>query len=97
MRKYIAFLRGINVGGKNTVSMPELKKAFEQNGFDDVMTYINSGNIIFSGDDADEIKLKEKCEALIADRFRLNVPVTVISADESVGGAGSCAFLVGSG
>ncbi|MGE5404775.1 MAG: DUF1697 domain-containing protein, partial [Candidatus Saccharibacteria bacterium] len=36
MRKYIALLRGINVGGRNKVSMPELKKQFEQNGFNEV-------------------------------------------------------------
>lgn len=50
MGKYIASLRGINVGGKNKVSMPALKELFEQNGFDNVITYINSGNIIFSCD-----------------------------------------------
>jgi uncharacterized protein (DUF1697 family) len=82
MRKYILLLRGINVGGKNTVSMPELKQLFEQNGFNNVMTYINSGNIIFSADDSDEITLKEKCEVLIADKFRLKVPAAVISADD---------------
>lgn len=82
MQKYILLLRGINVGGKNTVSMPELKKLLEQNGFCDVTTYINSGNIIFSADDSDVMKLKEKCEALIADKFRLKVPAAVISADD---------------
>jgi len=44
MEKYIAFLRGINVGGKNKISMPELKELFEQNGFNHVLTYINSKN-----------------------------------------------------
>ena len=82
MQKYIALLRGINVGGKNTVSMPDLKKLLEKNGFGNVITYINSGNIIFSADDSDEVKLKEKCEVLIADKFRLKVPAAVISADD---------------
>lgn len=41
MEKYIALLRGINVGGKNKLSMPVLKEMFEQNGFDGVETYIN--------------------------------------------------------
>lgn len=50
MGKYIASLHGINAGGKNKVSMPALKELFEQNGFDNVITYINSGNIIFSCD-----------------------------------------------
>lgn len=46
MDKYIAFLRGINVGGKNKIVMSDLKEQFQQNGFQDVVTYINSGNII---------------------------------------------------
>ena len=48
MQKYIALLRGINVGGKNKISMPELKMMFEDCGYEDVITYINSGNVIFS-------------------------------------------------
>lgn len=84
MGKYVAFLRGINVGGKNKVSMPELKELFEENGFFDVVTYINSGNIIFSSDNTDEKKLKEKCEVLIADKFQLNIPVMILSVDDLV-------------
>lgn len=80
MGKYIAFLRGINVGGKNKVSMSELKELFEQNGFHDVITYMNSGNIIFSYENTDEKKLKKECEILIADKFQLNIQVMVISA-----------------
>ena len=45
MIRYIAFLRGINVGGNNKISMSELKELFKQHGFQDVVTYINSGNI----------------------------------------------------
>lgn len=44
---YVALLRGINVGGKNKVAMPRLKKTFEAVGVTDVTTYINSGNVIF--------------------------------------------------
>jgi uncharacterized protein (DUF1697 family) len=50
MEKYIALLRGVNVGGKNKISMSELKTAFEEGGFADIRTYINSGNVIFSCD-----------------------------------------------
>ena len=54
--KYIALLRGINVGGKNKVEMPRLKTLFESLGYTDVHTYINSGNIIFTANsDADSI------------------------------------------
>ena len=43
---YVALLRGINVGGNNIVGMKKLKVAFESLGFKNVVTYINSGNII---------------------------------------------------
>ena len=43
----MALLRGINVGGKNMIRMSSLKASFEKMGFEDVTTYINSGNIIF--------------------------------------------------
>ena len=47
---YVALLRGINVGGNNKVDMKRLKLAFEQAGMRQVVTYINSGNIVFSWD-----------------------------------------------
>lgn len=47
MTVYVALLRGVNVGGRGTVDMRELKKQFEALGCSDVSTYINSGNVIF--------------------------------------------------
>jgi uncharacterized protein (DUF1697 family) len=44
---YVALLRGINVGGKNLIRMPALKECFETAGFEDVSTYIQSGNVLF--------------------------------------------------
>ena len=44
---YVLLLRGINVGGKNRVSMSDLKKALSEEGFEDVDSYINSGNMFF--------------------------------------------------
>lgn len=82
MAKYIALLRGINISGKNKISMPLLKLAFEQIGFLDVITYINSGNVIFSSDIQDKSELIKKCEAIIADRFMLDIPVTVVAATD---------------
>jgi uncharacterized protein (DUF1697 family) len=46
MKKYVVLLRGINVGGKNKVSMATLKTTLEEMGFENVVTYINSGNIV---------------------------------------------------
>ena len=48
MVRYIAFLRGINISGKNKVPMAELKKGFEEIGFAEVKTYLNSGKCDFS-------------------------------------------------
>ena len=48
MQKYLALLRGINVGGKNIIKMADLKAAFEEMGLNDVQTYIQSGNVIFN-------------------------------------------------
>ena len=45
--KYVLLLRGINVGGKNKVSMAELKDKISNIGYKNVISYINSGNIIF--------------------------------------------------
>lgn len=47
MSRYIALLRGINISGKNKISMPELKTALGEKGFADVKTYLNSGNPAF--------------------------------------------------
>ncbi len=82
MEKYIAFLRGINVGGKNKVSMERLKASFEEIGFVQVTTYINSGNVIFKSEIEDISKLISLCEDIINKNFQLTIPVCVITADE---------------
>lgn len=84
MKRYIALLRGINVGGNNKISMPELKELFEQSGFQQVSTYINSGNVIFSSESTDEVLLKEECERLILHRFHLSILVAVITAEDLI-------------
>ena len=82
MIRYITLLRGINVSGKNKISMPELKTALGEKGFVDVKTYLNSGNVIFSDDETDAVKLAERIHALILETFHLEIPVFVISQDE---------------
>ncbi len=82
MQTYIALLRGINVGGKNKVSMALLKTAFEELGFTEVRTYINSGNVIFKSEPSDKIELINLCEKVIAKHFGLAIPVCIISAAE---------------
>lgn len=79
---YVALLRGINVGGKNKVDMKKLKLAFEDAGMSSVVTYINSGNIVF----ADHIHLKEQLapmlEKAIYRHFGLQINVLIYSVGE---------------
>ena len=79
MQTYIALLRGVNVGGKNRVVMATLKKRFEQHGFTNVITYLNSGNILFSSEETDVLQLANICEQLIEAEFGLQITVTIIS------------------
>src|SRR5690625_4619474 len=76
--KYVALLRGINVGGKNIIKMSKLKACFGLLGFTDVSTYINSGNIIFSTGEP-EVFLVKKIECGIKDKFGFDIPVVVRS------------------
>lgn len=82
MEKYIALLRGINISGRNKVSMPLLKIAFEDMGFLNVSTYINSGNILFSSKDNNKSEISSQCKAMIKERFNLDIPVAIISLKE---------------
>nr|UWI49735.1 DUF1697 domain-containing protein [Clostridioides difficile] len=82
MEKYIALLRGINISGKNKVSMPLLKVAFEDMGFLNVSTYINSGNVLFSSENSDKSEISSRCKTMIEKRFMLDVPVAIISLKE---------------
>ena len=74
MATLIALLRGINLGSTNRVVMPELREALADAGFENVRTYVQSGNIVL------ETKLKppaleRRIEKLIAERFGLEIPV----------------------
>ena len=82
MSKYVALLRGINVGGKNKVAMPVLKDAFEAAGFAEVSTYINSGNVIFNAEGDDTEVLQKRCRLIIIETFGLDIITAVISAEE---------------
>jgi uncharacterized protein (DUF1697 family) len=57
--QYLALLRGINVGGKNIIKMADLKACFESLGFSDVVTYIQSGNVLFKSADKDKVEVDE--------------------------------------
>ncbi|SHK99039.1 DUF1697 domain-containing protein [Desulforamulus aeronauticus] len=78
--KYIALLRGINVGGKNKVSMSDLKTCFENAGLLNTRTYINSGNVIFDSEEQDTTKLIKKCEEILEKEFGFPISLAIIDA-----------------
>ncbi len=80
--KYIAFLRGINVGGKNKIKMETLREVCAALGYSNVKTYINSGNIIFETAKTDDQKLAAKIETAIETEFGLKIKVITRSIDE---------------
>lgn len=82
MKRYIAFLRGINVSGKNKITMAELKIGFEKIGFEAVRTYLNSGNVIFSSDKDDIDDFRSQIETMVKNQFGLDIPTFVISQEE---------------
>jgi uncharacterized protein (DUF1697 family) len=79
---YVALLRGINVGGKNLIKMSSLKHTFEELGFADVSTYINSGNVFFKSKERDARKLEVKIERALAREHKLDRRVVVRSYPE---------------
>jgi uncharacterized protein (DUF1697 family) len=74
--QYVAFLRGINLGSTNKISMPELRAMATDLGYTDVATYINSGNLIFSSTKK-AAALEREISAAIKQRFGTNTDVAV--------------------
>ena len=66
--RYVALLRGINVGGKNLIGMPELQTCFSER-FGDVTTYIQSGNVVFSAGRASRATLTAEIESMLRASF----------------------------
>lgn len=80
--RYVALLRGINVGGNNAVDMRQLKQAFEDIGMAEVKTYINSGNVVFTSALEDRAELVGLLERSIAERFGVESKVVLRNAAE---------------
>jgi uncharacterized protein (DUF1697 family) len=75
MQTYISMLRGINVGGHKSIKMDQLRKSFEALGFEQVKTYIQSGNVVFGGGKLSTAALSRKIEATILSDFGFSVSV----------------------
>lgn len=80
--QHLCLLRGINVGGKNIIKMANLKACFEEMGFTDVDTYIQSGNVIFSDNKNEAEKLTKLISGKLAKKFDYHQPVAVFDFHE---------------
>lgn len=78
--RYAALLRGVNLGGHNRVPMAGLRSAVEALGYNDVATYLQSGNVVFGTASKPEATLARTLERTIERTFRLDVTVLVRSA-----------------
>ena len=79
MKRYVALLRGINVGGNNLIKMTALKACFEKQGLQEVVTYIQSGNVVFAATDAVAETLCTRIERALVASFRYDANVVLRS------------------
>lgn len=78
---YLLLLRGVNVGGKHKVSMTDLKHTFEENGFKNIKTYINSGNIILESDQ-DLDSLRDKIAIILKSNYDFPIPFSILTGQQ---------------
>jgi len=77
----IVLLRGINLGPRNRISMPELRELLERAGFERVRTYVQSGNVVLRCDASTE-QVARECRQLLADALGLDIEVIVRTRDQ---------------
>ncbi|GBR76146.1 protein DUF1697 [Candidatus Termititenax persephonae] len=80
--QYLALLRGINVGGNNIIKMGELRKLFAEMGFADVLTYIQSGNVVFKCSEKNKLKLKAQIEKILLKKFGNKITLAILTLAE---------------
>ena len=93
MTVYIAFLRGINVGGHKLIKMADLKQLLETMGLTKVQTYIQSGNVLFESEEESD-QLRQQIEDHISTRFGFSVPVILRTSTELSRIIENCPFPV---
>jgi uncharacterized protein (DUF1697 family) len=82
MARQIALLRGINLGARRKVPMARLRELIDELGYEDVRTYVQSGNVVFSGPGGSPGKVARRIEKALAGEFGFDVPVVLRSRDE---------------
>ena len=78
-KRFLALLRGINVGGNNIIAKDDLKKCFENLGLGSVHTYIQSGNVVFRSDSTNVKKLTAEIEQALSKQFQYAAQAVVLS------------------
>lgn len=94
MQDWVALLRGVNVGGNNKVPMADLRGLCTDLGWEDVRTYIASGNVVFravSGDLAGDLR-----GAMVA-QMGVDVPILILSGDDMRAALAACPYPADSG
>jgi uncharacterized protein (DUF1697 family) len=79
--RYVALLRGINVGGHKLIKMEELRRVLEGPGFANVQTFIASGNVIFDSSETDPRALAKKIERKLTKAFGHEIAVVILELD----------------
>ena len=79
--RYILLLRGINVGGKNKVSMSNFKELLKNSGFKNVTSYINSGNLFFDSDE-DQESCVSNIRYLLETNYDFSIPFALLTKEE---------------
>ena len=77
--RYLALLRGVNVGGKNLVKMADLRSAFEGMGFEEVATYIASGNVLFRAPRQKRESLAARIESELSRRYGTELKAVLLN------------------
>lgn len=78
---YISILRGINVSGQKLIKMDALRQLYEKQGFENVRSYVQSGNVVFTAGEAPENALAQQLSEGISTTFGFDVPVIVLSTE----------------
>ncbi|WP_340201383.1 DUF1697 domain-containing protein [Ascidiimonas sp. W6] len=77
-KKYVLLLRAVNVGGRNLIKMANLRHAFEEHGFLNVKTYIQSGNVVFEVNNKFHLLLKQKVATILKENFDYELAFVLI-------------------
>lgn len=95
MNTYLALLRGINVSGKKIIKMEALRALFQNEGFTDVKTHIQSGNVIFRSKSSSKEKVAAQIEKMILAEFGFDVTIFVLDAEQVEKAVDNMAFIDG--